>query len=940
LHQSGSGFIRKISDQAKALFWLLLCLGSVFWVGCAAASAEPPVDIAFYYGDEAPVGSLMAYDWAVLQNNLTSGARLDRLKQAGVTPITYVSVGEMARSHQLFAELQSDWRIGNNPAWDSVVLDVRNPAVRRFILDRLIEPAMARGFQGVFLDTLDSFELVVEKQPEREAFAKAQQRLIEQIRGRYPQAEIILNRGFHLPSPVMEQVDALAFESWRSGYDASEERYYEVPEADREWLEGQIERWREARPDMPVIAIDYTEDGGRASELAGALREEGFVPWVGNADLTRLSPAKPEQVSRHVLVVHDLAKQNMDRSAAHRFSGVVLERLGFVPHYHSTQQPLPSEPTSDRYAGILVWLERGERNTSLCAWLRRQQNRELPVVMMGDVPTDPVCRGVLEAADASVPQAPIANERHHHSVGKYEGRRLPVMTEQTLPVAPQAEAWLTLTDDSGDRFSPVYTHQQGGVAAAPFIFEPGPEAVKLWLFDPFAFLGEALGEPDWPVIDPTTEGGRRVVTTHIDGDAFISKGEFPGSPLSATVLRNEILERYSLPHTVSVVEAEVSPDGLYPELSAQAERIARDIFRMDNVEVASHTYSHPFFWRPMEGAAAPRLDDTLYGYSLDIPGYTLSLEREIGGSISYVNERLAPADKPASVYLWSGDARPGPEALRRVRESGLYNVNGGNTHPQPYGSELALTWPDARPVGDELQVYAPVMNENVFTGEWTGPFYGYRNVIDTFRLLEDKGRLKPMGIYYHFYSATKPEALSALREVYDYALSQPITPLYLSDYARRVQARYYSALLRDGDGGWHWRGIGQPHTVKIARDRFPDLGQSLGVAGYHDAAGNRYVHLVGGAPRLILGQEPPSGPYIEQANGVITGWQRERDGDRWRVSLALQSHASSPLLTLAGVTQCRLIQGNAEVTRREDSVQLKGAQKQKLALKLECRQAS
>jgi hypothetical protein len=287
------------------------------------------------------------------------------------------------------------------------------------------------------------------------------------------------------------------------------------------------------------------------------------------------------------------------------------------------------------------------------------------------------------------------------------------------------------------------------------------------------------------------------------------------------------------------------------------------------------------------------------------------------------------------VFLWTGDARPGANALKRVREAGLVNVNGGNTKPLPYASELAETWPDARPVGDELQVYAPVMNENVYTNHWTGPYYGFRNVTDTFRILEDKGRLKPMGIYYHSYSGTKPEALGALHEIYQYALAQPVTPLYLSDYAKRVQTLYYSALLRDDDGSWRWRGIGQPHTVTIEQDQFPDLERSTGVAGFHDVAGHRYVHLTGDSPQLFLTDTAPEGPSLAHANGVLTQWQRQQVAGKWRIILGLQSHQNVEF-TLAGTRRCTTSDNSARISRTGEQVQVALSGRQTDSLTLEC----
>lgn len=875
-----------------------------------AANHQPA--IAFYYGNEAPIGSLMAYDWVVLQQEQASNARIDLLTQANTLPVAYVSVGEMARSHRLFSDLQQNWLIGENPSWSSVLLDLRLPEARSFLLDNLIDPAFERGFQGVFLDTLDSFVLAPNGTEQTPAFAEAQQKLITAIRERHPDSKIILNRGFHLPDAVMAQVDALALESWRNGYNAVNKAYYQVSDSDRQWLDEQLDRWRKARPNMPLIAIDYVAEPSRAGERVERLRNEGFVTWVTNPELTWLSPSRPKQVKRHVLVMHDLSESNMDRSAAHRYGGIVLERSGFVPRYHSTRNPLPQEPIQDRYVGILVWWETGNRHTGLCTWLAQQQDKGIPVVLMGRISGNPVCNSVLSATNATVPSAPLTYQKEHPSVGNYEGERLPSLTAQTTPQAEKHTPWLSFSDARGQRFDPVYTHNGGGVASGPYIFESGPDNQAYWLFNPFVFFLQAFGNPAIPAINTTTENGRRILTAHIDGDGFVSRGEFPGSPLSAKIIRDEIISRYDIPHAVSVIEAETSPKGLYPGVSEDAERLAQSIFRMDTVEVASHTYSHPFFWQSMEGGPAPRLENTIYGYFMDIPDYQAALVREVGGSVSYINQRLAPDDKPVSIFLWTGDARPGPEALQRVREAGLANVNGGNTRPLPYASELAGTWPDARPVGDELQVYAPVMNENVYTNAWNGPFYGFRDVIDTFRVLEEKGRLKPMGIYYHFYSGTKPEALGALHEIYRYALNQQVTPLYLSDYAKRVQTFYYSALLQDDEGGWRWRGIGQPSTVTISPDQYPDLERSTGVAGYHDVAGKRYVHLTGEDPHLFLARTPPKGPRLVHANGVLTQWQREQENGNWQITIGLRSYQPVEF-SLAGISQCKSSDRSAKI---------------------------
>jgi len=921
----------------RVLLSLLVLLPAPLLAENSQTSA-PPRNVGFYYGNEAPIGSLYAYDWLVLQADQTSNARLDLLNQGQTRPIVYLSAGEMARSHQAAKSLQSDWVLGENKAWKSEVLDIRRADVRNFMMEQLIAPEMARGFQGVFLDTLDSHLLTPEGKENQQAFAQSQGLLIADIRERFPQSRIIINRGFHLPEPAHKLVDALAFESWRHGYEAGGRRYHSVPDESREWLSGQLAHWREVHPDTPIIAIDYATNKDDTQAQSEALAQDGFIPYVSDHNLNRLGPTQPPVHKRHVLVFHDLPQSQIDQSAAHRRLGILLERLGLVPIYRSTLQPFLQEPLDDRYAGVVVWWEANAKRTGFCRWISGWQSSELPVVTFGLTPTNTQCRNLMQSQRVALPNGDLETSPIHASMGNFESKRLPTAVTGPLPQASPADYWLSATDVTGTRFSPVYTHSEGGVAVSPFIFERGPEDEAFWLFDPFDFLKQALKLPAFPAIDSTTESGRRILTAHIDGDGLVSRAELPGSPLGSDAIAQRILKVFDIPHTVSVIEAETSPEGLYPDISQEAEASARAIFRMDNVEVASHSYSHPFFWRMIEGGpeSAPNPEDTLYGYSMNIPGYTPSLVREIRDSVSYINERLAPDDKPVSMFLWTGDARPGPEALRVTREMGLLNVNGGDTHPLPYDSELAGVWPDARPVGDELQVYAAVMNENVYTDLWTGPFYGFRNVIDTFRILEANNRLKPISIYYHFYSGTKPEALRALEEVYTYALSQPVTPLHLSDYAKRVQAQYYSVLLKPDKHSFRWRGIRPPSTVRISQDQYPDMSLSRGVAGFHDAGKLRFVHLVGDDPLLVLSRDPVIGPVLDSANAQIVQWQRKQRNNLWHITLAFEGY--QPLdFTLSGTSRCSVKGQQLSIAKDSDKrLHFHASEQSRGRLELEC----
>ncbi|MBZ4242089.1 hypothetical protein LAN32_27045, partial [Mycobacterium tuberculosis] len=76
---------------------------------------------------------------------------------------------------------------------------------------------------------------------------------------------------------------------------------------------------------------------------------------------------------------------------------------------------------------------------------------------------------------------------------------------------------------------------------------------------------DALRLVRMPSPSVTTENGRRLFMTHVDGDGYASRAEFPGADYSGDALYRRIFTRYKVPMTLSVIEGEVGPTGLYPQ---------------------------------------------------------------------------------------------------------------------------------------------------------------------------------------------------------------------------------------------------------------------------------------------------------------------------------------------------------------------------------------
>lgn len=863
-----------------------LALGLACLMPAWRAQAAAPA-VALYYGHEIPLGEFRAFDLVVVDPD--HAAHQSGALQPATQLYAYASVTEVQPSRPYYNDIPADWKLTHNPDWKSEVIDQSVSAWPEFFADRVIAPLWRRGYRGFFLDTLDSYRLA--ERFDEQAQQNGLVRVIETLHQRFPGIKLILNRGFDIVPRLRGKIEMVAAESLYQRWNAKDRRYESVPEADRQWLQQQLRTVRE-RDGLPALVIDYVAAHDRALTRSTAQRisKDGFIPWVTDARLSTVGIGSIEPVARRVLVLYNGAESPaLNYANAHRYLQMPLNHMGYVTAYADVRDGLPEGITADRYAGVVTWFSGyvpSVGRAALSQWLQARMREGMPLAVVGDwglAPDRALARSLGLTPDRAEPQGSLRQTRVAPMMGLENPLPLPgrqTSLEQLSPeMASRSQALVELRDARERSFVGGAITPWGGFILDPnVLYEiPGTGNAR-WLMDPFAFLQQALRLPAIPVPDTTTENGRRLLLAHVDGDGFPSLAEFPGSPLAAQVLLKEIFEKYRIPQTMSVIEAELAPDGLHPELSPRMEELARKMFRLPHIEVASHSYSHPFLWDAgiRHGVF---LDNHEAAQSLQVPGYTMDLTREIVGSSRYINERLAPKDKPVKILQWTGDTAPNAEALAITYGAGLLNINGGDTSINRANPSLTAVGALGIRKNGLLQVYAPITNENVYTNLWSGPFYGFQRAIETFEMTGSPRRIKPVGIYYHVYSASKPAALKALKKVYDWSLAQPLHPVHASEFIAKVQDFHDYAIARDGNG-WRLRSSnGALRTVRLpAALGQPQLANSQAVAGWRQGQEGHYVHLSGPAAVLHTGAQPATGPYLVEANARLTHWQFQEEG--------------------------------------------------------------
>ncbi len=244
-----------------------------------------------YYG-VADNDEIERYDLIVLDSDVAPAVLRRR---SGATFLGYLSLGEVHGGRHYFSEVDKDGLLlAPNPNWpDARLVDMRSRRWHDRVIGQLVPAILARGFQGVFIDTLDNAEALEAQDPVRFAgMVEGAARLVRAINRCFPDMPVMINRGYAVLPRVAGAFHMLLGESVRATFITSTSTYEMVPEDGYAW---QVRRMREARerdPRVRLFSLDYwnPEDRDGIARLYALQRANGFIPYVGTFDLTRIVP--------------------------------------------------------------------------------------------------------------------------------------------------------------------------------------------------------------------------------------------------------------------------------------------------------------------------------------------------------------------------------------------------------------------------------------------------------------------------------------------------------------------------------------------------------------------------------------------------------------------------------------------------------------------------
>ena len=267
-----------------------LCVVLVVVLLFAACSAGPKTWVA-YYGADAPPEMMQDFDVVVVDPGYRGSISL--LKARGAKVLAYLSIGEIATHHKAFLKAkQAGLLVRENVNWKGAwVVDVRNPAWQQMVVQELAPALLRRGFDGLFLDTIDSPIHLGHTEAKRfPGMKQAAVRLVQALHAGHPQAALMLNGGLPIIGDVRDAVHMMAIESTKSTWDFKKKRPLWRSSTERRAGLARLAKARADNPDLKVFTLDYWDPADRKSvqRIYAAQRKHGFIPYVATIALTRV----------------------------------------------------------------------------------------------------------------------------------------------------------------------------------------------------------------------------------------------------------------------------------------------------------------------------------------------------------------------------------------------------------------------------------------------------------------------------------------------------------------------------------------------------------------------------------------------------------------------------------------------------------------------------
>lgn len=243
---------------------------------------------AVYYGAEEPAEAFLPYDVVVF--DAIAHPPLAPLKSPDRLVLGYISFGEEGTHHSLHVHKKDGVRLEKNTFWgeQNYILDLRSEPWAEDILKRQIPTILAKGFDGIMIDTIEAPFAVTKTDTEANAEMKLSAiKLIKAVRQAYPEMPIMLNRGFDILPEVAKDIDMVLGESVTTDYDFTTGSTHFRSQQDQDYLVRVLGQATYQNKKLRVFSLNYwpPEQKAAIQQIYHMDRDKGYVPYVSTVDL-------------------------------------------------------------------------------------------------------------------------------------------------------------------------------------------------------------------------------------------------------------------------------------------------------------------------------------------------------------------------------------------------------------------------------------------------------------------------------------------------------------------------------------------------------------------------------------------------------------------------------------------------------------------------------
>ena len=248
---------------------------------------------AVYYGDAFSASDAQKLDLAVLEPDHITPARFPNSKTKFYG---YLSVGEVNPSRKYWPKLKDqDFVAGQNPIWKSYLMDIRSLKWQKILLDEIIPDILAKGYQGLFLDTIDTASKLEEKDPLKYAGSgEAMIGFIRSIKQKFPHVLILANNGLEMLPKTGDVIAGVVYEELYLTYNFNTKKSEKTPPEDTAHNEAMLDRFK-SQFHKPVFNIIYeaSPETPLAKYAIERSKTKGYDWYLTTVDLMQMGTVSP-----------------------------------------------------------------------------------------------------------------------------------------------------------------------------------------------------------------------------------------------------------------------------------------------------------------------------------------------------------------------------------------------------------------------------------------------------------------------------------------------------------------------------------------------------------------------------------------------------------------------------------------------------------------------